>query len=33
MLDLFPFAIITDVWAAILVISKGAKIFLDFEMP
>lgn len=33
MLDLLPFAIISDVCAAILVISKGAGSGLDFEDP
>ena len=32
MLDLLPFAIISDVWAAILVISKGAGSSLIFKM-
>lgn len=33
MLDLFPFAIISDVCAAILVISKGAGLILDLYVP
>ena len=32
MLDLLPFAIISDVCAAILVISKGAGIILNLEV-
>lgn len=33
MLDLLPFAIISEVCAAIFVISKGAGMILDFEIP